>query len=236
MSKTKPSKSKYIHLVISPSEPPSIDSVYEILTTMSIKTNKVLKCVVSEEYGESGDNPHIDSFIELSQEIRPDNFRRKLLTYDIFKSIPKSELINIKCYANYVDPDPKYGYGYSTKEENRYLLYNVNEVYMQECREYYNSAKSKVKSKSVRWTINTVSEEFMEYYRENYTLFENGKEENKHNTAAWNTYGRTGSIEFPFKCFAKHMMQSGNPIPFSILLKIRSGKLLEYVRFFTAEY
>jgi len=128
-------KSKYLHIIISPKEfqDPSVLHCY--------LEKWCSNYIISKELGENG-HEHIDAFCEYKKEVRRDYQKKKILS--LYPEVPKEEHINIRVVSNTIDTDPRYGYGYSLKEDN--VLYTTfSEDEHREFLDYYNSQKNKVK-------------------------------------------------------------------------------------------
>lgn len=128
-------KSKHLHIVLSPKELP------EVLPLKDYLEKKAISYCMSVEYG-AGANPHIDCFCEFYKEKRPDNFKQNVLKR-LYNFHP-AEWKNVRVSVNYIDENPKFGYGYTMKEKPEIYHTNLPEDYLKECVEYYTEHKDRV--------------------------------------------------------------------------------------------
>lgn len=127
--------SDYLHVVLSPRECPPMEPLRDYLC------NKSVYYLISKEYGSNG-HAHIEAFFRLRKPMRPDNFKTNVLK-KIYQ-FSREEWRNVKVKINYIDSDPKYGYGYAWKESPEEYYTNLSVEYLDQCLEYYNEQKSRV--------------------------------------------------------------------------------------------
>ena len=135
----KRAKSKYLHIVLSPKTIPSIEPLKDYLE------KKALNYCIAVEYGITGGNPHIDCFCEFPKEKRPDNFKQNVLKKTCYPDkFTDLEWRNIKVTINYIDEDPRYGYGYTMKETPEKYFTSLTEDYLRDCVEYFKENEARV--------------------------------------------------------------------------------------------
>lgn len=160
INKMSRSVSNKFHLVVSTKDK------QEPLDLVAFLSKHSQKYIVSVEYGQNG-HPHLDSYFVLEKEQRQDKIRDKLIK-NLYTHVDNKEKINIKVVVNTIDPDERYGFGYSFKENPREYWSNQSKKYLDECVDYYFKAKDKVKKSLDKFkekpvTIDLISEMFLQY-------------------------------------------------------------------------
>lgn len=140
--------SLYYHVVFSPRELVSSQPLIDWLL------KKKYPHILTLEHGDNK-HPHLEMFLELHKILRDDKLKPMLMK--LYPDIPKTESKNVKVTINRIDPDPRYGYGYSLKEtiksssdyyfDSKVLSTSFTPEEHQQYFEYYQQHKANVTQK-----------------------------------------------------------------------------------------
>lgn len=196
------------HIVISTKELQDITILRDYLAN----NKAVLDYYVAVEYGDSG-HPHLECFSTWSKEVRQDKLKAVIVKlYNIDDYHGK---MNTKIVFNHLDPDPMYGYGYSSKENPKVYYTTLSQEYLDKCKTYYQDHQDAVNMlkkeqrlvhKDKMMTVDKVALDYLGYVKKFY-----------------NDNFATPDI------FDKFMLEYQDIIPFSMYQKINQEKLTAWV-------